>query len=225
CSCHGLHGWVPVDERPTPSESVRARSWTLRSPRRSAASANMSQRPVRTSTSEAISSPTMCGSSSVPCAAACTSSKRLTRPSVAGSRSANSSSTATVKSGTVSNAARDAARSSSYPTFCSSPTTKRLVGRKRLQQELGDAAPAPLPLTRPPCREAEDAPLLRRQRQELAQALTQRRRVPVRKRRQVLEAGRILGSDTGGDLGEAGMLRHHRRQPRRGRLGRDHAER
>ena len=44
---------------------------------RAAASSNVSQRPVRTSTSEAISSPTRCSSSAVPCAAACSSSKRF----------------------------------------------------------------------------------------------------------------------------------------------------
>ena len=99
--------------------------------------------PVRTSTSEAISSPTRCGSRSVPFAAACTSSKRLTRPSVDGSSSSNSSSTATVKSGTVSNEARDVASSSSYPTFCSSPTTKRVVARFSSR---ATTRPAPVPL-------------------------------------------------------------------------------
>ena len=69
-----------------------------RSAIRAAASANVSQRPVRTSTSDAISSPTRCSSSALPFAAACTSSKRFVSSSVSGSRIANSSSTATVKS-------------------------------------------------------------------------------------------------------------------------------
>ena len=50
------------------------------------ASANVSQRPVRTSISDAISSPTRWGSSGVPTAPAATSSKRLTGPSVWRSR-------------------------------------------------------------------------------------------------------------------------------------------
>ena len=77
CSCHGLHGCVPVDaERDAERIGERAK---LRAALADALaqSANVSQRPVRTSTSEAISSPTRCGSSSVPAAAACTSSKRF----------------------------------------------------------------------------------------------------------------------------------------------------
>src|SRR5947209_19650285 len=222
-SCHRLHGCVPVDESPTASASVSPRSCTRRSPSFSAASANVSQRPVRTSTSEAISSPTRCGSRSVPCAASRTSSKRLASSSVAGSSSANSSSTATVKSGTASNAAREVARSSSYPTFCSSPTTKRLVN-ERLEQALGHRGPAPLALDRPAGGGAEGPPLGVRQGEELAQALAERVRIAGRERGEVRKLRRILGADAGRDLGQAGVRGDHRRKSRSCGLGRDHAE-
>src|SRR5213082_1858394 len=80
CSCHGLQGCVPVAPSATPRGSTSARSCCRRSPRSAAASANDPQRPVRTSISDAISSPTRCGSSSVPRPASWSSSKRLTRP-------------------------------------------------------------------------------------------------------------------------------------------------
>ena len=76
-SCHGLHGCVPVAPSRDAERVGELEQLGRRSPTRAAASANVSQRPVRTSTSEAISSPTRCSSSSVPCAAACSSSKRL----------------------------------------------------------------------------------------------------------------------------------------------------
>ena len=98
CSCQGAHGCVPVAPSAIPIGSTSACSCARRSASAAGMSANVSQRPVLISTSEAISSPTRFGSSTVPCAAACTSSNRLTSPSVAGSSNANSSSTATVKS-------------------------------------------------------------------------------------------------------------------------------
>ncbi len=59
CSCQGLHGCVPVAPSAMP-ERVRKRAGAGRGARpcRAAASANVSQRPVRISTSDAISSPT-----------------------------------------------------------------------------------------------------------------------------------------------------------------------
>ena len=80
------------------AHAASAESCARRSPIFSDASAKVSQRPVRTSTSEAISSPTRCSSSGRPAAAAFSSSKRLTSESVSGSSSANSSSTARVRS-------------------------------------------------------------------------------------------------------------------------------
>src|SRR6266516_3020906 len=224
CSCHGLHGWVPTDERPIPSESTSVRSCARRSPSRSAHSAKVSQRPVRTSTSDAISSPTRWGSSSVPCAACCTSSKRLTSSSVLGSRSANSSSTATVKSGTSSKAAFEAVRSSSYPTFCSSPTAASLVV-EGLEEALGAPCPAPVALDGPPRREAECAPLDGRQREQLAQARAERLDVAVRKQRQMRVLRRILRRDAGADLCESGVIGDDRRNTGRGRFRRHHPER
>ena len=97
---------------PIPSGSASARSWSRRSASSAAASANVSQRPVRISTSEAISSPTRWPSSAVPGAAACSSSKRFVRSSVSGSRSANSSSTATREIGHGFEAPRATARAS-----------------------------------------------------------------------------------------------------------------
>ena len=90
-----------------------------------AASAKVSHRPVRTSISEAISSPTRCSSSGVPAAPACSSSKRLTSPSVSGSRMANSSSTATVKSRPDSNPSRALEICSSGLSFWASPTARK----------------------------------------------------------------------------------------------------
>jgi hypothetical protein len=113
CSCQGDQGWVPVPPSAIPSGSTSEASWERRSASAAGTSAKLSQRPVLTSTSEAISSPARCGSSGVPCAAALTSSKRLTRPRVTGSSSANSSSTATLKSSPSSKASRATCRSCS----------------------------------------------------------------------------------------------------------------
>src|SRR3954453_16207990 len=129
-SCQRLHGCVATAERPTPTESASPLSCTRRSPSFSAASANVSQRPVRTSTSDAISSPTRCGSTSVPRAAACTSSKRVTSSRDAGSRMANSSSIASVKSCNSSKDLREDSSSSSYQTVCSSPMRRSLARRR-----------------------------------------------------------------------------------------------
>src|SRR5262249_30038426 len=158
-----------------------------------------------TSTSEAISSPTRCGSSSVPLTAACSSSKRLTRSSVSGSRSANSSSTASVKSGTDSNAARDCASISSYPSFCSSPTQKGyLCG---FEQPRCDDAPAPLRLDSAARGEAQLAAALGRQSENLGDSFAQRVCVAGRERQ---VHPRLLG-DPRGDLGKS-RVRGYERQ-------------
>ncbi len=105
-SCQRLHGWVPTAPSWVPSSRASERSWLRRCAIFAAASPKLSQRPVRTSASEAISSPTRCGSTSEPLASACSCSKRSTSDSVSGSRRANSSSTASVKSVPDSNASR-----------------------------------------------------------------------------------------------------------------------
>ena len=151
CSCQGLHGCVPVAPSAIPSESQSASTCDRRSASFRAASSKLSQRPVFTSTSEAISSPARCGLSSLPSAAAWMSSKRLTRERLAGSRTANSSSTASVRSVPSSNCSRARSICSSALSFCSSPicrstvagaTRRDLVRRK--PQDLGcDVIPAP----------------------------------------------------------------------------------
>ena len=74
---------------------------------------------------EAMSSPTRCPSSSVPCAAAKSSSKRPTISRVRGSRMANSSSTATVKSRASSNCSRARRSCSSELSRWASPTARK----------------------------------------------------------------------------------------------------
>src|SRR3989441_2620262 len=226
CSCHGLQGCVPVAPSATPRGSTSARSCCRRSPRSAAASANEPQRPVRTSISDAISSPTRCGSSSVPRPASWSSSKRLTRPSVSGSRRANSSSTATVKSGTASNAARDRVSISSYPIRCSSPTGKAYLCARRVDQEGGgDNLPAPAPFHRAAGGETELTPALGGQCEDRRETLAQGRGVARGERE---ERGRLrpdLLADAGRHLGKAGVRRDDRQHAGRRRLGGDHPER
>ena len=130
-----------ADRREADPERVGERRGAARAARPSAPlhSANVSQRPVRTSTSDAISSPTRCGSSSVPRAACWTSSKRLTSSRVPGSRSANSSSTATVKSGPSSKAASRRRQQLLVADLLLFTHGRSLV-RERLEEPLGDAA-------------------------------------------------------------------------------------
>src|SRR5205823_4857389 len=131
----------PTAASAIPSPPARSSSWARRSPTFAAASAKFSQRPVRTSTSEAINSPTRCSSSGVPWAAAWSSSNRFTSESVSGSRTANSSSTATVKSVPFSYASRARRICSSGVSFCASPisapssNTCRLLARDHAAPE------------------------------------------------------------------------------------------
>ena len=113
-SCQRAQGWVPVAPRRSPSGSTSAASSARRSTSAAGTSWNDCCLPVLTSTSEAISSPTRFGSSEVPCAAAWTSSKRLTRSRLPGSRRANSSSTETVKSSAASKRSRASSSSRSW---------------------------------------------------------------------------------------------------------------
>ena len=104
----------------------RARcSWARRLGISAAASAKVSQRPVRTSTSDAISSPTRCGSSSVPSRGSLQLLEAVRRArGVSGSRIANSSSTATVKSVADSYCSRPS-------RSCSSPLRTLLLAPRR----------------------------------------------------------------------------------------------
>src|SRR5215213_5502820 len=221
-SCQRLHGCVPVHARATPTDCASSWSCARRSTIFSAASANVSERPVRTSTSDAISSPTMCSSSGVPCAAACSSSKRLLSSSVSRSRIANSSSTATVKSVPLSYASNAERTCSSGVSFCVSPMARLRYWR---QQAFRDARPAPARDRRVPSRVAERRALLRRQREQRRELVAELGDVAVREARERCAFRRVLGLEAGGDLCEPRVPRDDRCHTCRRCLGSDHAER
>src|SRR5579884_2097265 len=238
-SCHRAQGWVPV--APSWSPSSRARAWSC--PRRVAirvaASAKSAHFPVRTSASEAISSPTRWSSTSAPAAEAFSSSNRLTRSSVSGSSSANSSSTATVKSVPSSYAARALASCSSAESRCSSPIgTHRLtespgrppalraaLGPVRLEQPGGDARPRPARDRGAAGGRARLLALLRRKREQGRQLRAQVGDAPALEGDEPAQPLRVLRLEPGGDLREPGVAGDERRAAGRSRLGRDHPER
>src|SRR5918998_2798556 len=99
CSCHGLQGCVPVAPSSASWPAAGANSRERASRCLVTASAKLSPRPERISTSDLISSPaTDSASTESSCAAARSSSKRWSSSSVRGSRIAHSSSIPTVKS-------------------------------------------------------------------------------------------------------------------------------
>src|SRR5215210_3269777 len=99
CSCHGLHGWVPVAPSSASCRAASANRRVRASRCFATASAKLSPRPERISISDLISSPaTDSASTASSCPAARNSSKRWSSESVRGSRIANSSSRPTVKS-------------------------------------------------------------------------------------------------------------------------------
>src|SRR5262249_35279694 len=151
--------------------------------------------------SEAISSPTRCSSSGVPCAPALNSSKRLLSSSVSGSRIANSSSTATVKSVPFSYASKAERTCSSGVSFCASPMARLQYWR---QQAFRHARPAPASHRRAPRRRAERPPLRLWQRQQHRELVAQLRHVAVREARQRRALRRVLGLEPRCDLGESG---------------------
>src|SRR5579862_2695864 len=136
-------GCVPVEPTSSPRSCASACSCARRSVIVAAAVGKSGHLPVRTSASDAISSPTRSGSSSVPRAAAWSSSKRFTSRSVSGSRSANSSSTATVKSAPTSNPSRAAASCSCAERRCSSPIAAEVTGRIVLDLAMDEPRPLP----------------------------------------------------------------------------------
>src|SRR4051812_12895259 len=217
CSCQGLHGCVPTALSATSSLPATSRSCRLRSAIVATTSPKDSQRPVRTSTSEAISSPTRWSSRLVPAAAAWKSSKRSTRPWWAGSRIANSSSTATVKSSPPSNPSRAKAICSSGLSFWASPTRRKYQSRNRL--------PAPAFDRDRTGSGGELSPLLTRQREERPQLSSQIAGVSGTKAGEVSVRRRIRGLQALGDLGQTGLARDERRAPAGGGLGGDHPER
>src|SRR3954451_17874952 len=221
-SCQRLHGCVPVHASATPTECASSWSCARRSTIFSAASTNVSERPVRTSTSDAISSPTMCSSSGVPCAAAWSSSKRLLSSSVSRSRIANSSSTATVKSVPLSYASNAERICSSGVSFWVSPMARLRYWR---QEPFRHARPAPVRERGAPSRFAERRALVRRQREQRRELVAQLCDVAVREARERRAFRRVLRLEARGNLGEAGVARDERYASRRGCLRRDHAER
>src|SRR5262249_55008889 len=154
---------------------------------------NVSQRPVRTSTSEAMSSPTRHSSSSPPCAAACNSSNRLTSDSVVGSSSANSSSTASVKSRPDSKAWWAERICSSGVRRCASPTRGTLL--ERLEQAARDGGPRKTFDDGLTGFETELVALLPREGEQRVELLLQVGRVPETERGERPVRGRILGGD------------------------------
>src|SRR4051794_9708515 len=164
----------------------------------------------------------MCSSSGVPCAAACSSSKRLLSSSVSRSRIANSSSTATVKSVPLSYASNAERTCSSGVSFCVSPMARLRYWR---QETFGDARPAPVRDRRASSRFAERRTVVRGQSEERRELVAQLCDVAVREARERRTLRRVLRLEAGGNLGETGMARDERRYSRRRCLGSDHAER
>src|SRR5437763_8433582 len=222
-SCQRLHGCVPVEAIATPCASTSAPSCRRRSAMRSAATAKVSQRPVLTSISEEMSSPTRCSSSSVPAAASFSSSKRPVSSSVSGSSSWNSSSTATVMSSAFSNASRAKAICSSGVSFCASPT--QLSYLKRLQEPLRDASPTPEFDGRAARRVRKRGVLVSGKREQCLQPAGEIACVARRESGEGPERRRVLRFESGGDLCQAGMSRHDRRRAGCRGLRCDHAER
>src|SRR5215831_15129600 len=220
-SCHRLHGCVPVHASATPIERASSCSWARRSTIFAAASANDSQRPVRTSTSEAISSPTRCSSTGVPRAAACSSSKRLSSSKVSGSRIANSSSTATVKSRPLSYASNAERICSSGVSFCPSPMARLRYWGK---QATRDARPAPERDRGAACSLAESGALVFRQREQRSELVAKLRDVAVREARERRALVWVLLLEARRDLGQARVPGDERRHARGGGLGGDHPE-
>src|SRR5439155_26122958 len=193
-----------------------------RSTMHSAASPNNSQRPVLASISDAISSPTRCSSSSVPAAAAWSSSKRFVSSRLSGSRSANSSSTATDRSSAFSNDSRANAICCSGVSRCASPMPLSYL--KRFQQSGRDALPAPTRHCSAARGLSERATLVRRQREERAQLVREVARVAGREAGEGAVLRRILRLEALRDLREPGMTRDERRGPGCGGLRGDHPE-
>ena len=219
------HGCVPVAPSAIPSPSADARellaalAHARRRRGRTPRSGPSSPRPPRRSARRRGAARGRCRG-----AAACSSSKRFTSPSVSGSRSANSSSTATVKSVPASKPSR--------------ATADQLVGAQPLlvahrgpmysNGATGDGRRSPSSSARrwrgAPPRRAAGAPPARVP-AGAARACPQVVRRPPCERSRAAVLGRILLLEALGDLGEPGMARDERRRARGGRLRGDHPER
>src|ERR671934_741879 len=205
CSCHGLQGWVPMAASAIPRPPASSSSCARRSPIFAAASAKLEQRPVRTSTSDEISSPTRWASSGVPWAAAWSSSNRLTRPSVSGSRTANSSSTARVKSCPLSYASRAKRICSSGLSFWVSPTAERTLVGEGLEQSHRDTLPAPACDYGAAGGFAHCAGIVLLGGQQCGELAGEVVAVSGCEARELAVLSRVLGLEPFGDLGQPGM--------------------
>ena len=145
--------------------------------------------------------------------------------SVSGSRIANSSSTASVKSRAVLELPRGAER------ICSSGLSaarrpSRAAYCEGCEQPLGDARPAPALDDRAARGRAPSArALVGREREQRASLAARSAASPVAKLASVAQLGRVLLLEPLGDLGEARVARDERRPAGGGGLGRDHPER
>ena len=124
CSCHGLHGCVPVAPSVTPSLSVSSRSWARRSGIRVTTSAKVPPGPDLDLRCDQLADEIRLELGAL--RGGFESSKRFVSDRVSGSRIANSSSTATVKSCADSY--------SSYAFWSRSAATSRL--REGLQEPI-----------------------------------------------------------------------------------------
>ena len=181
-----------------------------------AASAKLSQRPVRTSTSEAISSPTRCSSSSVPLRGGLELLEAVDEPVRLGVEDGE---LLLDRDGEVRAVLEGLAGRSDL-----------LVRRKplglthRAKVAEPPRAPSSSAGRRRAGRCAEGDALVGGQREEGVELRREVVRVAGLEAHEVAVLGRVLGLDPGGDLGEAGVAGDERRRAARGRLGGDHPE-
>ncbi len=236
CSCQGLHGCVPVAPSAIPSESQSASTCERRSASFRAASSKLSQRPVFTSTSEAISSPARCVPSSLP------SSRRLDVLEAVDEgerggiehcellldREREVRALLELLAGEVDLLVRaELLLVAHLPLDGSRRDEAFRSSSLESAQDLGcDMIPAPArdrgaACGRPQARawSAADSPRIASSFAARSPASSFSKLVRNR------SSGRVLGLEPRGDLGEARVARDQRRRAAGGRLGGDHAER
>ena len=214
---------MPVAPSAIPSGSTSACSCARRSASAAGTSANVSQRPVLTSTSEAISSPTRFGSSDVPLRRRLHLLEPVDEPE---RRRVEQRELLLDRDGEVG-AALEALARRGEQLLVADPllvTHARSVV-KRFEQAARDSGPAPAVDGGVPGRCAQRCPVGVRQREQLAQLRCEVGRVAGGEAREVAQVGRILLLQPFRDLGQAGVARDERRRAGGGRLGGDHAER
>ena len=154
------------------------------------------------------------------------SSKRFTSSSVSGSRSANSSSTASVKSVPLSYAASAFASISCQVPRCSSPMRSGTTLASRCYQPGRYFGPRPAFDDGGSRRVSDRLALLGGRSASNSFSFAARSAaLPVSKLARWRRGHRVLLLEPGGDLGEPGVARDERRRAGRRRLRGDHAER